>query len=134
MISASERGHLDVVKYLYENCHADVEVTDNFWLTPFSIAAQNGNLEVVKYLFEICHANVDTKDGNECTALYYAIINENVEMVKYLIETCHANLDLKDKLGNPLFIGTNNEINKYLMQKSYQETTTEKNDNGCCLI
>ena len=49
---------LEIVKYLYETCHADVETKNNYGSTPISIASLNDQLEIVKYLYETCHANV----------------------------------------------------------------------------
>ena len=55
--TASENGLIEVVKYLYETCHADVEIKDNYYgCTPINNASNNTYREVVKYL-ETCHAN-----------------------------------------------------------------------------
>ena len=54
-------GHKQVVKYLHEQCHVDVETKDDFERTPIYIASCYGHLEVVKYLHEKCHA-VITED------------------------------------------------------------------------
>jgi ankyrin repeat protein len=51
-------GHLEVVKYLYEECHANVEAKDNDGYTPIICASINGYLEIVKYLVEECHATI----------------------------------------------------------------------------
>ena len=56
--SASFNGHLYVVKYLHEECHADVETKDNNGWTPINIASRYGHLEVVKYLHEQCNAKI----------------------------------------------------------------------------
>ena len=64
--SATEYGHLDIVKYLYETCHADVETKDKDGFTPINYASSNGHLEVVKYLYETCHAKI-TKETIENT-------------------------------------------------------------------
>ena len=58
LIAASEEGHLEVVKYLVEQCHANVEAKDNDGYTPLIRASENGHLEVVKYLVEQCHAKI----------------------------------------------------------------------------
>ena len=56
---AAIHGRLQVVKYLYEVCHLDVETTSyNTDFTPVGDAAVNGHYEVVKYLCEVCHAKV----------------------------------------------------------------------------
>ena len=47
---ASQNGYLEIVKYLYETCHANVETKDNDEFTPIDNASENGYFEVVKYL------------------------------------------------------------------------------------
>ena len=61
---ASLRGHLEVVKYLYEKCHANVKTKDKYERTPINNASMNGRLEVVKYLYETCHTKI-TKETIE---------------------------------------------------------------------
>ena len=46
-------GKLDVVKYLYETCHANVDTKDKDGRTPISNASLNDHPEVAKYLCEI---------------------------------------------------------------------------------
>ena len=50
--SASEEGHIEVVKYLHEECHADVETKDQDGCTPINAASFWGHFGVVKYLHE----------------------------------------------------------------------------------
>lgn len=45
---ASRNGHLDVVKFLVEECHADFNITSDSGHTAVSIASGFGQLEVVK--------------------------------------------------------------------------------------
>ena len=47
---ASENGHLDIIKYLYEAYLSEVD--DNAIVN----ASYSGNLELVKYLYETCYA------------------------------------------------------------------------------
>jgi hypothetical protein len=58
IIIASENDHLDVIKYLHEECHANVEAEDIVGWTPIMYASYNGHLEVVKYLYEECHVTI----------------------------------------------------------------------------
>ena len=46
---ASEKGHLEMVKYLVEN-GAEVNVTDELNRTALILASANGHLEIVRYL------------------------------------------------------------------------------------
>ena len=49
----------NIVKYLVEQCHANVEAKD-IWnkYTPLIYASNEGHLEVVRYLHEQCHAQI----------------------------------------------------------------------------
>ena len=57
----SANCHLDVVKYLYETCHANAETKNSFGWTPINLASVKGHVDVVKYLSKIGHADVETK-------------------------------------------------------------------------
>ena len=76
---AARNGHLEVVKYLVEDCDADVHAYDDHavrW------SAERGHLEIVKYLVEECGADVRNKDDY---ALRWAALNGHLEVVKYLV-------------------------------------------------
>jgi len=47
-------GHLDVVQYLTQECHRDVEAKDKDGRTPLHYASENGRLNVVQYLAKEC--------------------------------------------------------------------------------
>ena len=118
--NASKHGQLEIVKYLYENWHANIETEDEDGFTPINYASANGHLEVVKYLYEKCHANIETKDNNEFSPINYASCYGHLDVVKYLYETCHANIETKDQFGNS---PTNNasknghlEVGKYIYE------------------
>ena len=49
-MAASRNGHLEVVKYLVEKCHANVEAKDNDGCTPLRFALRHDHLGVVEYL------------------------------------------------------------------------------------
>ena len=55
---ASENGHLEIVKYLYDVGGVDIHVHNDL---AFQWASQHGHLEVVKYLYE-CGANIHADD------------------------------------------------------------------------
>ena len=55
---ASNNGHLEVVKYLYETCHDDVETKDKDGCTPIRQKKKKSHLEIVKYLYETCQAKI----------------------------------------------------------------------------
>jgi len=76
--SASEKGHLKIVKYLVEN-EANIHNSDEF---PLRLAIYNGHLEIVKYLIELgAYIHI-----YEDFALRIASKNGYLEIVKYLVE------------------------------------------------
>ena len=106
---AAENGHLHVVKYLVEECKADLSKDDEFalrWASGAGYldvvkylvehganiheredgalrqASQEGQLEVVKYLLTI-GSNIHARDDD---AVRMASINGHIEVVKYLVE------------------------------------------------
>jgi len=73
----SEKGHLEVVKYLI-SMGADVHTRNDY---PLGLASMNGHLEVVKYLISMkayVHAENDF-------ALRWASYNGRLDIVKYLV-------------------------------------------------
>ncbi len=75
---ASEKGHLEVVRYLVEH-EADIHAWNDYALR---LASHNGHLEVVKYLIEK-GANINAFDD---WALRLASQRGHLEVVKYLVE------------------------------------------------
>lgn len=93
MAYAAFLGHLDILKYLIEEEHADISN-----LNLLHLAAMNGGaldrgeklakdrgLSIVKYLIEEKGFDVDEMD-EQSTPLFTAISNNNVEVVKYLVD------------------------------------------------
>lgn len=78
LIWASNKGHLEIVKYLAEN-GADIDSKNNYGKTALEYASDNEHLEIVKYL--------KMKDINykSETDLIEVSSNWNLEGVKYLI-------------------------------------------------
>ena len=52
LISASWKGHIEIVKYLVEQGGANVEVQNKYGNTPLFYASICGSFEIVKYLVE----------------------------------------------------------------------------------
>lgn len=121
LIKSSQKGRLDIVKYLIEKCEADVNIKTKHDYT-LLMSACNGDVEhldIVKYLVE--HgANINyTNDNFNNNALSYAISNDYYSSAEYLIKN-GADLELKDGDNNtPLMnaIENNNlELVKLLVE------------------
>jgi ankyrin repeat protein len=132
--AAAEQGSIDVVKYIVEQCQANVEDKDTKGLTPLHIAANEGHIEIVKYLFEKYPANVEQKDQEYgWTPLHNASGNGHIDVIKYLLENCHANIEAKSNDGmTPLHIASENgkiEVLEYFI-KQFHANVEEKTNIG----
>ena len=89
-----KRGNVEIVEYLIEQCHADIEqkgiyeVPDDHsihFVTPLWCAAVAGKLEVVKCL--VSHgANVNSVSDTGSSPVRSACFMTNLEIVKFLVE------------------------------------------------
>jgi hypothetical protein len=110
---ASENGHLDVVKYLYENTKADPIAMDNFAI---KWAADNGHLNVVKYLHENTKADLTADDDY---TIEWASIIGHLDIVKYLCENTevdHMDMDMVNGAIQLAIIYGHMDVVKYLRE------------------
>ena len=91
---ATQEGLLEVVKYIIEEYHIDVNIREDHGYTPLHIAAMNGRIDIVKYLIEECHADINAKDNKDMKPLDKAIENGKTVIAKYFIEECHVSLQM----------------------------------------
>uniref|UniRef100_A0A1X7TUG9 Uncharacterized protein n=1 Tax=Amphimedon queenslandica TaxID=400682 RepID=A0A1X7TUG9_AMPQE len=78
--------HIDVVKYLINECKYDIMATDRskYGNTILHDAASQGSLDVMKYLINTHH---------------YDLMTNNSDVVKYLINECNCDIMVTDKDG-----------------------------------
>ena len=95
------RRSLEIVQYLIEVCHVNVEAKEILsGRTPLHVACGFGkNLEIVQYLVETGHADLEAKDHRGWTVLHHAGCGNHFEIVQYLIHTCHVDVEAKDNEG-----------------------------------
>ena len=126
---AAANGHLEVIKYLFEQCHANVEANDGNGETHLFIASSNGHLDIIKYLHETWHANVDARHSRGWNPLSIASAKGYLDIVKYLCEQCHANVETKINGGwTPISIASQKghlEIVKYLYETCHADIETK---------
>lgn len=119
---ACEKGHLHIVKYLIEQCHASVHTKDKMGRDALQFACGSGSLNIVQYLvhepidyilaimmneyeefhplmnssvnllIQEFHIDVESRDHRGCTAMQMANENGHLDVVQYLIHQCHATL------------------------------------------
>lgn len=117
LMTASDNGHIDVVKYLIEN-GSDVNKVMDYAETALMYASTSGELEVVKYLSEN-GADINARTDFFESALIKAIMYGHLDVVKYLSESgVNINHD-KDKWGGRSILSIandseNTEIIEYL--------------------
>lgn len=80
---AAKGGHLELVKYLIEELHCDVNSKSGSNNTPLVFAAYQKHLNVMHYLIEK-KADPSSRDTHGNTVLHYAALLNSLEVVKIL--------------------------------------------------
>lgn len=148
-LDVCERGHLDTLKFLMENCSYQVAGLNDIYLPLFIKAHKKGHLNIVKYIIDISdepskmaifknsckegytdivklliNKNIIQKIGNE--SLIEACKNERTEIVKLLINNnadVHYNNDEPFNIANKQ---NNFDIVELLVKNSVNIHTTNK--------
>ena len=98
-------GHIQVVKYLAEECGINARA-ENDW--PVQCASRHGHLEVVKYLVEKCGADVRANNDESVRLVFW---HGHFEVVKYFVEKCGAVLpEVNPKYERYLIVCEKGEI------------------------
>lgn len=106
LVMAARNGHLEVVRYLLENCHADIEQVGSVTFDgetiegapPLWCAAAAGHLHLVKTL--IClNASVNSTTKTNSTPLRAACFDGHFEIAKYLIDH-GADIEIANRHGH----------------------------------
>jgi ankyrin repeat protein len=128
LIMGCKNGHLDVVEYLVESCHANIEQTGTVSFEgeniedapPLWCASAAGHLKIVKYLVSK-GANVNSTTKSNSTALRAACFDGHFDIVKFLVEN-KADIEIANRHGHTcLMIACYKghfAIAKYLIQKN----------------
>uniref|UniRef100_A0A1X7U3M0 Uncharacterized protein n=1 Tax=Amphimedon queenslandica TaxID=400682 RepID=A0A1X7U3M0_AMPQE len=85
---AAEGNHVDVMRYLIDECHCDPKVTDMHGNTVLHKVANKGSLDFMKYLINHHHCDPMATNNWGETVLHCAA--EHIDIVKYLINECHC--------------------------------------------
>ena len=124
--------HINVVKYLINECNCDIMSPDEYGDTILHFAASVGSLDVMKYLINTHHYNLMTTNNRGQTVLHYAI--KHIDVVKYLINECNCDIMTPDKYGVPVLHYVASEglldvlkcmvmnINGHIMDEQYRDT------------
>ena len=141
LYDAASSGYLSVVRFLFENCSADVEKMDTDGNTAVFAAASKGHLDVLKYLLEVAGARQQVNRYG-CTLLNAACRGKNAEsehlalgVVQYLCEKGFDRFQQTDDRGqDPLFHASHagrTEIVQYLLEVAKAKIDLDRvNDQG----
>ena len=127
--------HIDVVKYLINECNCDIMTTDKDGVPVLHYVAREGLLDVLKCMVMNINGHIMDKqyrDTNGQTVLHCAV--KHIDVVKYLINECNCDIMTTDKDGVPLLHYVASEglldvlkcmvmnINGHIMDKQYRDT------------
>uniref|UniRef100_A0A1X7T0P0 Uncharacterized protein n=1 Tax=Amphimedon queenslandica TaxID=400682 RepID=A0A1X7T0P0_AMPQE len=131
-------GHIDVVKYLINECNCDIMVTDKDGVPVLHYVASEGLLDALKCMVMNINGHImdeQYRDTNGWTVLHCAV--EHIDVVKYLINECNCDImvtDKDDKDGVPVlhYVASKGlldvlkcmvmNINGHIMAEQYRDT------------
>ena len=126
VLTASRSGHLEIVKYLVEECEVDPRGEDDWAILS---ACASGHLNIVKYLVEKCGLNARAQ--GDC-AVRWACDCGHLNIVKYLVEKCGSNARYNNDLAVRLTsIHGHLELVKYLVEKCGADARAQ---NDCAVL
>uniref|UniRef100_A0A1X7TCY5 Uncharacterized protein n=1 Tax=Amphimedon queenslandica TaxID=400682 RepID=A0A1X7TCY5_AMPQE len=84
-------NHVDVMRYLIDECHCDPMDTDSFGHTVLHKATANDSLDAMKYLINRHHCDPLATDNEGETVLQHAAKgSQSLDVIKYLINECNC--------------------------------------------
>ncbi|MCG8372518.1 MAG: ankyrin repeat domain-containing protein [Balneolales bacterium] len=116
-IIAAARGHLDILKLLYEN-NADINLKCEYGRNALIWAAfsANSHQDIIKQLLK-WGIDINSKDSDGNNALFWALYRRNYILAKYLIEA-GIDIDSKNFKGVPSA--------RYILNKTKHENLSPK--------
>ena len=117
---ASQKGHLDVVKYLVEESMVDPSCQDEDGVTPLHLATENGHLQVVKYLTQEKKCDPEIRNKDNDTPLHLAALYGQLAVVEIFIRQLNCDPMCRDQLDRtPLHHASQKghlDVVKYLVE------------------
>ena len=128
--------HIDVLKYLINECNCDIMVTDKDGVSFLHYVASEGLLDVLKCMVMNINGHImdeQYRDTNGQTVLHYAV--KHINVVKYLINQCHCNIMTPDKDGNTILHDVASKrlpkvLNYFINAQHYPMTTNNSGQTG----
>ncbi|GMF48518.1 unnamed protein product [Phytophthora fragariaefolia] len=97
LMKVVEHGYLEVVRFLVEECNADINAKNDGGLTALMMAIGEGRLDVARYLVKECGSDANAKANGDFTALVYAVFSGRLDVVRFLAEDCGADVNVNNK-------------------------------------
>ncbi|KAH3763498.1 hypothetical protein Pelo_4648 [Pelomyxa schiedti] len=98
---ACHKGYVKTTRYLIEECHCDVNVTEaHSGVSPLHLACSRGYAYLAYILVKQYHADVNLRDNRLETPLASAAFRGCLTVVQVLVQNCNANLTLRDVYGD----------------------------------
>uniref|UniRef100_A0A1X7SKU8 Uncharacterized protein n=1 Tax=Amphimedon queenslandica TaxID=400682 RepID=A0A1X7SKU8_AMPQE len=128
--------HIDVVKYLINECNCDIMSPDKYGVPFLHYVASEGLLDVLKCMVMNINGHImdeQYRDKNGRTILHLAL--KHIDVVKYLINECNCDIMFSDKYGIPFLHYVASEglldvlkcmvmnINSHIMDEQYCDNT-----------
>lgn len=106
LIYAIENARHDLMSFLIEECHADVNClsADGQGHTPLIIAAMTGNKDAVHYLLSNPLTDVNYQDDSGCTAFSGAVQKGRIDVIYLLGRHDKVDLSLEDNDGESAMV------------------------------
>ena len=94
--TAAGYGHVNVVRYLVQECNSEVNSQDKDGHTPLHNAARGGNYTIVDYLIKECGSDINAKDKDGHTPLHLAAHDGHLETAKVILSQADCIVNLPD--------------------------------------
>lgn len=132
LLWAAHAGHLEGLRTLLVMGKFDVNASDLYGFTCFTLAAYKGRKDVVKYLLNTEGVDLYAKDyAVQRTALMWASYADEFEVVELLLESGRFDINVVDSDGrSPIAIASQERNHKTVaILKSYKDNSNEKDQN-----
>ena len=110
-----------MARMLVVDGHANVDIADEYGLTPLHRAAEHGHLDVARMLVDDGHANVSIVDKYDLTPLHWAARQGHLDVARMLVVDGHANVNIVASFSRtPLHIATQygkSDVAHFLLDK-----------------
>ena len=96
--------HIEVVKYLIDECKCDIMATDMYGDPVLHYVASKGLLDVLKFMVMNINGHIMDKQycSNGLTVLHCAVKHLHTDVAKYLIDECKCDIMVTDNYGVPV--------------------------------